>query len=93
MLEVVIYLSLIVLSFSVLILLIRLIRGPSVPDRIMAADSILLLVGGVSLILSVKYGSDFYIDIAILVGVVAFVGTVALTKFIIKGRVIDGDRD
>lgn len=91
MLEKVTLAALSLISFSALLLFIRLLRGPSVADRIMVSDAILILVAGGVLLLSVRYESDFYIDIAIVIGGLAFLGTVAITKFILKGRIIDGD--
>lgn len=69
--------------------LIRVVRGPSAQDRVLALDAFcnngvlfLLLVG-------IRSGSMFCFDVALLLALTGFVGTTALAKFLLRGEVIE----
>ena len=65
-----------------LTLLIRLIKGPSVADRIVAADCIDYL-GDVALILFAMYsGRSIFLDIALITAVLGFLGTVLTARYL-----------
>jgi multicomponent K+:H+ antiporter subunit F len=67
----------------------RLVRGPTRTDRILALDTLyintvaLLVVGGISA------DSALYFEGALVIALLGFVGTVALTKYLLNGEVID----
>ena len=68
---------------------IRLIRGPAAQDRVLALDA--LYVNGMLsiLMLGVRSTSTIYFDMAVLISLFAFVGSMALTKFLLRGEVIE----
>lgn len=83
----------ILISLSMLAFIYRLIKGPSVPDRVVALDSL-----GVALIcmigmISILAGTSFFLEIILLVAILAFIGTVAFSKFLEKGEIIQRDND
>ncbi len=63
--------------------LVRLLRGPELADRIVAGDTIALQVVGLVILLTVRLGSDAYIDVAMTVAVIGFVTAIAFSQFII----------
>ncbi|MDJ0740938.1 MAG: monovalent cation/H+ antiporter complex subunit F [Gammaproteobacteria bacterium] len=65
--------------------LLRLWIGPHAPDRIVAADTLSVIATGAIVILALLFDSALYLDVALLYGVLAFVGIVALA------RAIEGD--
>ncbi len=68
--------------FLALTLIIRLVKGPSVADRAVAADSIDIL-GDMALILFALYsGRGIYLDIALVTAVLGFVGTTLIGKYL-----------
>jgi len=68
---------------------IRLLRGPSAQDRILALDT-LYINGMLSiLMLGIGLGSALYFDIALLVALFGFVGSTAMAKFLLRGEVIE----
>ncbi|RSL31559.1 Na(+)/H(+) antiporter subunit F1 [Salibacterium salarium] len=85
--------SAVIISVSTLIVLYRVAKGPSMPDRVIALDMIgvnlISLVGVVSLILE----TTAFLEVMLLLGILAFIGTVAFSKFIEKGVVIERKRD
>ena len=70
----------ILLAASVLCLL-RIARGPSIPDRVLAADTFVSVVISIMVLLSLET-NDFLMDIAIVYAVLGFLGTVAVSKYL-----------
>jgi multicomponent Na+:H+ antiporter subunit F len=70
------------LAVSIALAFVRLARGPSLPDRVVALD--LLSTIGVGLIAAyvVFTGEVAYLDVALLVTLIAFLGTVALASYL-----------
>lgn len=85
--------SIIMLTVSILIALFRVIRGPSLPDRILALDSIGYNIIGIVAILCILLDSSSYLETILLIGILAFLSTVALCKFLERGVVIDRNRN
>lgn len=93
MLEAVTGVALVVLGISVVLLFYRVLVGPSVPDCSLALDTIAVHVVAIILILSIKFATPFFLDAALSMAVLGFVGTTALAKFLIRGVIIERDRD
>ena len=68
-----------------LILLVRLIKGPSAADRAVAADSIEILTDMALILFSLHSGRSIYLDIALVTAVLGFVGTVIIGRYL-EGR-------
>lgn len=68
---------------------LRLLRGPTAQDRVLALDA--LYVNGmlVVLMLGIRAGSAFYFDVALLIALFGFAGSIALAKFLLRGEVIE----
>lgn len=83
----------ILISLSMLAFIYRLIIGPSTPDRVVALDTL-----GVALIcmiglMSILADTSFFLEIILLLAILAFIGTVAFSKFLEKGEIIQRDND
>ncbi len=77
------------LGVGMLATLYRMVRGPRAQDRILALDA-LYVVGLLLLVtLGIRTGSEIYFELAMLIGLLGFVGTVALAKFLMRGEVIE----
>ena len=75
---------LVILSFGLLLVamilaLIRLIKGPDSSDRIVALDLIASVVVGFTLLFSVVLKNAIYFDLAIIITLVSFIGTIAIS--------------
>jgi len=77
-----------ILMFCTLFIMIRIIKGPTVADRIVAIDIMGTLIVGICAILAIVFKRSFYIDIGIAWGLQSFIGTLALAKFL-EGRSLD----
>jgi len=73
------------LGGALLIGLVRLVLGPTAPDRIVASDT-LAVITTISLVgLALLLGSPLYLDVALIYGVLAFIGIVAIARAIEGG--------
>jgi len=74
--------SLGLLLMALLLTLVRLWRGPTLGDRIMALDLMMVLAVGFIAAFAILTGFTLYIDIAIALGLVGFLSTVALARYL-----------
>lgn len=77
-----------VLLFCIVFILIRVVKGPSVADRIVAIDILGVLIIGICALLAIALDRSYYIDIGIAWGLQSFIGAMALAKFL-EGRSLD----
>jgi multicomponent Na+:H+ antiporter subunit F len=73
-----------VAAFGVLILvtMIRLLAGPTAPDRVIALDAINTFTVASMIVLSVVYNQLIFIDVALVYALLSFVGTLYIAKYI-----------
>ncbi len=64
------------------ICLYRVVRGPSIADRMVGIDILGILVVGVCAIFAIKTGRSFLIDISIAWIILSFIGTITLAKYL-----------
>lgn len=76
--------ALTMLSAAMLLALYRLAKGPSLPDRIVALDLIASLSIGFTIVFAIYTGQVRYLDIAVIVALVIFIGTVAYATYLKK---------
>jgi multicomponent K+:H+ antiporter subunit F len=69
--------------------LLRMLRGPSAQDRVLALDFLYVVGMLVMLVLAIRYESEMYFEGALLMVLFGFVGSVALAKFLLRGEVIE----
>ncbi|MDN6860548.1 K+/H+ antiporter subunit F [Pseudomonas sp. CAN2814] len=89
MLGIVIPICLALLGLAVLLTVARLIRGPSVADRILALDTLSVEAIALIMLFGIWKGSGLYFEAALLIAVMGFVSTVALCKFLLRGDIIE----
>lgn len=78
------YIILPLLSFSIVLVFIRFLKGPSIVDRIIALDLIVTIGIGVISIYSIINNQPNFLDIALILALIAFLGTVAFTYYLEK---------
>lgn len=71
----------------------RIIRGPTLHDKIVALDAFGVMIMATIGIFSVLLDTSYLIVVIMLIGMLGAVGTIAMAKFLEKGSVIDIDRD
>jgi multicomponent K+:H+ antiporter subunit F len=89
MLDYVIPLCLAIMGLALLLTLARLIKGPDMPDRILALDTLYINAIALLVLFGVWLGSKLYFEAALLIAVMGFVGTVAVAKYLLRGDIIE----
>lgn len=77
------------LSLALALNLWRLLKGPSIGDRIVALDTMVINAIAVIVLIGMALGTDIYFEAALLLAMVGFVGTVAYCKFMLRGDIIE----
>lgn len=89
MLDKVILLVFAMISVALLLNLWRLLRGPSLPDRILALDTMYINSIALIILYGLLMGSALYFEAALLIAMLGFVSTVAICKFLLRGDIIE----
>jgi multicomponent Na+:H+ antiporter subunit F len=74
--------ALVLLAVAFLLIVVRVIIGPTLPDRIVALDMLVAAAIGFIAVIGIKTGYALYVDIAIALGLVGFLATVSFARFI-----------
>jgi len=80
--------ALLLLSLAIVLCAVRLLRGPSVADRAMALDQIAVTVVAMVILYSVQVDDPVYLDAAMIVGLIGFLGTLAFARYIERGAAL-----
>ncbi len=83
-LEYAIAISFVVLTLAMLLVIVRIVRGPTLPDRVLALDMLVSVGIGFIAVIAIKTGYMLYLDIAISLGLVGFLATVAFARYILQ---------
>ncbi|MGE6790841.1 multisubunit potassium/proton antiporter, PhaF subunit [Pseudomonas guineae] len=89
MLDYVIPLCLVIIGMALVLTMARLIKGPDLPDRILALDTLYINAIAILVLFGVWLGSDLYFEAALLIAVMGFIGTVAVAKYLLRGDIIE----
>ena len=82
LIEWVVYITLAILSLAIGAAFLRVLQGPSLPDRVVALDLVAYIAMGFLASYAVLADQETYIDAALVLGLLAFVGTVAVARYI-----------
>lgn len=81
------YVGLLLLGLALLVTTVRVIRGPTLPDRVLGLDTLAVIAIGFIAVLGIRSDHRYHLDIAIALGLVSFLATVAFARFILaRGR-------
>ena len=80
---------LVLIALALALNVARLIQGPSMPDRVLALDT--LYINGLALVVlfGIWLNSNIFFETALLIAVMGFVSTVAVGKHLLHGDIID----
>lgn len=76
--------SLVCLSLAYFAALFRLLKGPTIPDRIIVIDLVASATMGIILVFIVATGKTIYINVALVIALIVFMGNVAFAKYLKK---------
>lgn len=86
-------LSLILFGVAIVITFIRIILGPSFSDRVIAMDVIGVNLLSAIAIMSILFETKAFLEVILVLGILAFISTIAFSKFIERGAIIERKRD
>jgi multicomponent K+:H+ antiporter subunit F len=76
-------------AISQIMAMARLIVGPSVGDRILALDTMVVNAIGLIVLLGISQGTQVYFEVSLLIAMLGFVSTVAYARFVLRGDIIE----
>ena len=89
MLNIAVTTAFVCIAIALLLNFWRLVRGPSLPDRILALDTMYINTVALHVLFGIHQGLDVYFEAALLIALMGFVGTVALCKYLLRGDIIE----
>jgi multicomponent K+:H+ antiporter subunit F len=89
MLNIVIPLVFLMVAVAMALNLWRLVIGPALPDRILALDTLTINTIALVLLLDMALDTRVYFEAALVLAMMGFVGTVALSKYVLGGDIIE----
>ncbi|MEG9884012.1 MAG: cation:proton antiporter [Hyphomicrobiales bacterium] len=78
-----IMIALAAIIISLGLIVIRLIRGPTLPDRILSLDMLVTVAVGFITVIAIHSQQRSYIDVAISLGLVGLLATIAFARYVI----------
>ncbi|MCM3518367.1 Na(+)/H(+) antiporter subunit F1 [Staphylococcus xylosus] len=91
--NIILIIALVIVALSMLGMLVRVIIGPSLADRVVALDAMGIQLMAIVALFSIFLGTKYMIVAILLIGILAFLGTAVFAKYIDKGKVIENDND
>ncbi|MCX7558752.1 K+/H+ antiporter subunit F [Sulfitobacter sp. F26204] len=76
-------------GFAQILSMVRLVIGPSVGDRILALDTMVVNAIGLIVLLGIAQGTRIYFEVTLIIAMLGFVSTVAYARFILRGDIIE----
>lgn len=89
MIETAVAIALFVVALAMLLSLWRLLRGPSVPDRILALDTLYVNTIALLILFGMHLRSAVYFEAALVIAMLGFVGTVMLCKYVMRRDIVE----
>lgn len=93
MIETILTISLVLFMIAMAIVFVRVIIGPSMPDRVVAMDTIGVILLSSIAVISILFNTLAFLEAILIIGILAFLSTIALSKFIERGVIIEYKRD
>lgn len=79
----------VMLALAMIATIYRVIKGPRAQDRIVSLDALYVNAMLLLVVFGIRYGTSVYFEVALIISLLGFVGTVALAKFLMRGEVIE----
>ena len=76
-------------TLALLLNLYRLLRGPGLADRILALDTMYINAMALLILAGIRFDTAVFFEAALVIALMGFVGTVALSKFVFRGDVVE----
>lgn len=77
------------LLLAMLLASVRLLRGPAVEDRVLALDTLYINTIALLMLLGMWLRSDIYFEAVLVIAMLGFVGTLALSRYVMRRDIIE----
>ena len=91
--NVILIVALVIVTLSMFGMLVRVIIGPSLADRVVALDAMCIQLMAIVALFSIFLGTKYMMVAILLIGILAFLGTAVFAKYMDKGKVIEHDNN
>jgi len=81
--------AVLVVALALLICSWRVLRGPSMPDRVLALDTLHINAIALAILLGLRQGSELLFEAALVIAMLGFVSTVAAARYLARGDVVE----
>lgn len=93
MIQMMLTIALVLFAIAIGIAVLRIILGPSMPDRVLALDVIgVNLIASIA-VFSVMLNTKAFLEVILILGILSFIGTIAYAKFVERGVIVERKRD
>ena len=75
----------VILGLALLLAMVRLLRGLSLPDRVVALELIASITVGVIGLYAIRSGKDAYIDVTMVLALTAFLTAIGFARYLERG--------
>jgi multicomponent K+:H+ antiporter subunit F len=89
MIDIAVVVALHAIGLSMLLSLYRLLRGPTMPDRILALDTLYVNTIAQLILFGMYLNSSIYFEAALIIAMLGFVGTVMLSKYVLRRDIVE----
>ena len=89
MIAITVTLSIYAIALALAMSLWRLLRGPTLPDRILALDTLSINSIALLVLYGIRIGSAVYFEAALIIAMLGFVSTVALSKYVMRRDIVE----
>ncbi|MDI2585931.1 MULTISPECIES: Na(+)/H(+) antiporter subunit F1 [unclassified Psychrobacillus] len=93
MVEKILYTALALFAITIVIALIRIIKGPSIPDRAVALDMIGVNLISMIAVISIVLKTKAFLEAILILGILAFISTIAISKYVERGVIVERTSD
>lgn len=89
LMDIALIVAFVVIVFAQAMAMIRLVLGPSIGDRILALDTMVVNAIGLIVLLGISQGVRIYFEVSLIIAMLGFVSTVAYARFVLRGDIIE----
>lgn len=89
MIDIAIYFAFLCFGAGLLLNLWRILKAPGVGDRVLALDTMVINVIALIVLFGMRYKTEMIFESALLISMLGFVSTVAYTRFMLRGNIIE----
>lgn len=93
MIEIILTISLVLFGIAIAITFLRIVIGPTFPDRVIAMDVVGVNLISAMAIISILFKTRAFYDVILVLGILAFISTISFSKFLERGVIIERKRD